>query len=157
MGSPLALLARRATLRRTAAASVRQQVDIMQTYEMTIYAIGVLALLLLSQLLVADVVGILSKHTPGSAIGGGHSDLLFRVSRTAANTNESIAIFILATLFCILSGASPTYTAYGAWGFVLSRALYAVFYYSNLQTLRSATFAISLCCLLGLLLTGFLR
>ena len=130
--------------------------DIVQNYEMTIYAIGGLALLLLFQLLVADVVGILSKHTPGSTIGGGHSNLLFRVSRTVANTNESIAIFILATLFCILSGASPTYTAYAAWGFVLSRALYAVCYYSNLQTLRSATFAISLLCLLGLLLTGCL-
>ncbi|NND69709.1 MAG: MAPEG family protein [Halioglobus sp.] len=128
----------------------------MQSYEMTVYAIGVLALLLLSQLLVADVVGILSRHTPGSTIGGGHSDVLFRVSRTVANTNESIAIFVLAVLFCILSGASPTYTAYGAWGFVLSRALYAVFYYSNLQILRSTVFGISLLFLLGLLLTGFL-
>jgi len=128
----------------------------VQTYEMAIYAIGALALLMLLQLLVADVVGILSKHTPGSAIGGGHSDVLFRVSRTVANTNESIAIFILATLFCILSGASPTFTAYAAWGFVLSRALYAIFYYSNLQIFRSVIFGISLLCLLGLLLTGFL-
>ena len=128
----------------------------MQIYELTIYAIGALALLLLFQLLVADVVGILSKHTPGSTIAGGHSDLLFRVSRTVANSNESIAIFVLAALFCILSGASPTYTAYGAWGFVLSRVLYAIFYYSNLQILRSTIFGISLLCLLGLLLTGFL-
>lgn len=128
----------------------------LQSYEMTIYALGALALLLFLQLLVADVVGIRSKHTPGTAIGGGHDDLLFRVSRTVANSNESIAIFILATLFCILSGASPAYTAYGAWGFVLARALYALCYYSNIQLLRSVVFGISILCLAGLLAVGFL-
>lgn len=131
--------------------------DIMQTYEVTIYAIGVMALLLFFQILVADVVGIVSKHTPGSAIDGGHGDLLFRVSRTVANSNESIAIFVLATLFCILTGASVTYTAYGAWGFVISRALYAICYYSNLQLLRSVMFGFSLLCLAGMLVVGFLQ
>jgi len=130
--------------------------NIAETYGLTIFAIGALALLLLCQLLVADVVGIRSKHTPGSAIGGGHSDLLFRVTRTVANTNESIAIFLLATIFCILSDASPAYTAYAAWSFVLSRALYALCYYSNLQLLRSVVFGLSLLSLAGLLVIGFL-
>lgn len=129
----------------------------MQAYEFTLYAVGALALLLLFQLLVADVVGIVSKHTPGSAINGGHDDVLFRVSRTVANSNESIAIFVLSVMFFIFMGASSTYTAYGAWGFVASRVLYAVFYYSNLQLLRSVVFGISLLCSASLLAIGFLR
>jgi uncharacterized MAPEG superfamily protein len=130
--------------------------DIAQTYEHTIYAIGALSLLLLCQVLVADIVGIRSKHVPGSAVHADHSDLLFRASRTVANTNESIAIFVLATAFCILSKASPGYTAYAAWGFVLVRSMYAVFYYSNLQLLRSVAFAASLISLASLLAAGVL-
>ncbi len=130
--------------------------DILQTYEVTINAIGALALLLLLQILVADVVAIRSKHTPGSPIAGGHADLLFRVSRTVANSNESIAVFILAVLFCVLSGASPAFTGYAAWGYVAARVLYAFCYYSNLQILRSTVFGISLLCLVGLLVLGFM-
>ncbi len=128
--------------------------DIVQTYTHTISALGAMALLMFVQLLVADVVGIKSKHVPGSLVNTGHCDLLFRASRTVANTNESIAILVLATVFCIFSNASPTYTAYAVWGFVLARALYALFYYTNLQILRSVIFGISLLCLAALLVIG---
>lgn len=125
-------------------------------YEVTIYAMASMALLMLMQILIADVVGILAKNTPGTPVKADHDNFLFRVTRTVANTNETIAIFVLATAFCILGSASPTYTGYAACAFVLARGVYAGFYYSNLRVLRSATFAISLVALGALLLVGFL-
>jgi uncharacterized MAPEG superfamily protein len=130
--------------------------DILQTYQYTIYAMGAMSLLLLLQLLFADVVGIRSKHIPGAAVAADHNDLLFRASRTVANTNESIAVFILATVFCIFTNASPHYTAYAAWGFVAARAIYALFYYFNLKLLRSTIFGVSVLCLASLIAVGFL-
>lgn len=113
-----------------------------------------MALLMFVQIIVADVVGIRSKHTPGASVVTDHDDFLFRVNRTVANTNETIAIFILATIFCVLSSASPIYTCCAAWSFVLARVVYAVFYYSNLRLLRSLTFAVSMLALASLLVIG---
>ncbi len=129
--------------------------ELIQEYSHTVSALGGMALLLLVQLLIADIIGIRRRHTPGSPVAADHSNLLFRASRAVANTNESIAVFILAVLFCILSQASPAYTAYAAWGFVLSRAIYAVLYYGNLQTPRSVLFGVSILFIVALLILGF--
>lgn len=115
-----------------------------------------MSLLLFCQLLVADAVGIRSGHTPGATVATDHDNVLFRVTRTVANSNESIAIFILAVVFCMFSKASPQYTAYAAWGFVGSRAAYALCYYFNIKLLRSVIFALALICLLSLIILGFL-
>lgn len=128
--------------------------DLVQTYSITIVALGALAVLMLGQLLVADVIGIRSKHVPGSQIPTDHGNLLFRASRTVANTNESIAVFILAVLFCILSGAPASTTGYAAWGFVTARALYSVCYYLNWQLPRSVMFGLSLVAIVSLLVCG---
>lgn len=72
--------------------------DLTQTYSMTIAALGSVAVLMLCQLLIADVVGLRTKHVPGSQVPTDHDNLLFRASRVVANTNESIAIFILAVI-----------------------------------------------------------
>ena len=130
---------------------------LFDAYNITIYAFGAVALLMLVQLLVADVLGIRSRHVPGTPIEADHDNLLFRAARTVANTNESIAIFILLALFCMLSGGSPTYCAIGAWGYVAARGVYAACYYLNLQTLRSIAFGISLLFLFSLLVAGVLR
>ena len=113
-----------------------------------------MAALMLVQLTISDAVGIIRKHSPGSPVVGDHADLLFRVTRTVANTNESIAIFVCAILFCILSSASPSYTAYAAWIYVIMRALYALCYYTNLQTMRSTCFGIAALALAGLIGVG---
>ena len=131
--------------------------EVAQVYANTILALGAMALLMFVQVLVVDVVGIRAKHTPGSTIDADHGNFLFRASRTVANTNESIAIFVLAVLFCVFAGASPANTAYAAWVYVGARAAYAAFYYSNLQTFRSIAFGVSLVSLASLLATGFLR
>ena len=128
----------------------------LASYGASVAALGAVGALMLVQLLIADVTGIKSKHTPGTAVEGDHSDVLFRVSRTVANTNESVAIFVCALLFCILGSASPAYTAGAAWTYVVLRLVYAICYYANLQTLRSISFALSLVSLLVLLLIGLL-
>lgn len=129
--------------------------EVAHMYESTIMALGAMALLMFLQLVFADVVGLRSKHTPGGAIPVDHKNILFRSARTVANTNESVSIFLLASIFCILSSASPAFTAYASSGFVISRLVYAIFYYTNMQLWRSVAFGISLLCLLALVAIGF--
>lgn len=129
--------------------------ELVQSYSITIVALGSLAALMLCQLLVADVVGIRLKHVPGSQVPSDHENPLFRASRVVANTNESVAIFVLAVFFCILSEAAANTTGYAAWAFVMARFLYAVCYYSNWQLARSVVFALSLVSLAALLANGF--
>lgn len=129
--------------------------ELIQPFYHTIVALGTLAVLMLIQVLIADAIGITRKHTPGAPVPADHSDLLFRAGRVVANTNETVVIFVLATLFCILSQASPQYTAYAAWLYVGARILYALCYYLNLQLLRSLIFAIALLAVAGLSLVGF--
>ena len=124
-------------------------------YGTTLAALGTMAALMLVQLLVADVMGIRHRHVPGTPVAADHANILFRVTRTVSNTNESIAIFICALLFCIFGAASPTYTGYAAWLFVLARVVYTVCYYTNQQILRSTSFALSLLALLALIVLGF--
>ena len=126
----------------------------INSYELTIQSWGALGLLLLVQLLVADLIGIKSKHVPGTPPEQSHANLLFRASRTVANTNESIALYIILVLFCVFSGADATYTGYLSWAYVIGRAVYAVFYYVNQPTMRSVSFGITLLVLIGLLVTG---
>lgn len=129
--------------------------DLTQTYSITISALGSVAVLMLLQLLVADVIGLRAKHVPGSQVPTDHDNPLFRASRAVANTNESIAIFILAVVFCILSGAPASATGYSAWAFAGARLLYAACYYLNWQLARSAMFGLSLMALGALLVSGF--
>lgn len=126
----------------------------LQTYGLAIAALGYISALMLVQILVSDVLGIAKKHTPGTPVRADHSDALFRASRTVGNTNESIAVFICALLFCILSSAPAGYTAVAAWFFVACRTLYALFYYANLKVLRSVSFGLSLFALGALVVIG---
>ncbi len=126
----------------------------IEIYSSSVSALAAIATLMLVQLFIADAVSISRKHIPGTKVADDHSDLLFRVARTVANSNESIGIFICALLFCILSAASPVYTAYGAWAFVACRILYAGCYYANFQIPRSICFGFSAVALVALLLVG---
>ena len=88
-------------------ASASMMVDWVLAYATTIWMLGVMDILMLVQLLVVDVAGIRVGHVPGSAVTGDHGQFFFRAARAHANTNESVAIFILAALFGILLQASP--------------------------------------------------
>ncbi len=119
-----------------------------------ITAIGCLVLLMIVQILVADVAGIRAKHIPGSAVPVDHDSFLFRATRTVANTNESIAVFVLGMVYCVLSESSPVYVGYATWGFVISRTVYAACYYANFKIARSVSFAFSLAFIVALLSIG---
>ena len=127
----------------------------IELYISSIAALGTMGLIMLLQLLAADVTGILRKHVPGTQVAADHEDALFRVTRTVGNTNESIGIFIIGLTFCIYSGASVSWTAYAAWAFVACRALYALCYYTNQQILRSTFFGLAFLALAALLFIGF--
>lgn len=124
-------------------------------YESTILSLGVLASLMLVQFLIADVVGIRSKHIPGTAVPSDHNLILFRATRMVANTNETIGIFIIAVLFCIYSNANPAHLAYACWTFVAARTVYIVCYLGDLRILRSCVFVVCLLSLIAILVIGF--
>lgn len=128
---------------------------LFESFHSTLSALGAMALLMFVQTLVADFAGLRARHIPGAAIPADHDNYFFRVSRAAGNTNETIAIFVLGVLFCILGGASAQYTAVAAWAFVAARGLYALCYYFNLRLLRSIMFGAALLSLLALIVIGF--
>ena len=129
---------------------------LLPAYSSSIGALGYVGALLLIQLLVADVTGIRSGHSPGSPVPADHGNVLFRVTRTVANMNESIAIFLCGLIFCWLSAASPSHTAVAAWAYAASRTLYAACYYADLRVPRSVCFGLSLLALAALPIIGFL-
>ncbi len=127
---------------------------LVEIYHSSLTAMVAVGALMLVQLLVVDVIGIKRKHTPGAPVTADHEDALFRVTRTVANMNESIAAFVLLLVYCILSGADASYTAIAAWVYFGSRLAYAACYYADVRTLRSVVFGVSLLALGGLLVVG---
>ena len=129
-------------------------ISFLAPYSSAIATLAVVTLIMLVQLLIADVTGIAKRHVPGGFVKPDHSEILFRTTRVVANTNESIAIYLCALLFCIFSNANPDYTAYCAWAYAITRLLYAICYYANIATARSIVFGLSLITLIAMLLVG---
>ena len=128
--------------------------ELLIPYAPTVLALGAVALLLLVQLLVADVIGIKKGHRPGTPVEADHSNIHFRATRAHANTNESIAAFVLLVLLGLLSGASPAWLNGLAWTYVLARAAHMSFYYLGWQLPRSVAFAVSLVALFAMVVVG---
>ena len=126
----------------------------MSEWGLVVSAVGTMALLMLVQILVSDILGIRARHVPGAPVTADHGNVLFRASRVVANTNESIAVFILAVVFCVLAEVSSAWVGYVAWGFVIARAAYALCYYADQRVARSIVFGLSLICLAALLGLG---
>ncbi|WP_394202433.1 MAPEG family protein [Shewanella waksmanii] len=128
--------------------------DWLAPYNMTVIVIGATGLLFFIQLIVADIIGIRRKHTPGTQINEGHDSLLFRSGRAFANSNETVGIFVLFTLFAIFSAASPSWVNGFAVMYLLGRVAHMLFYYANIKVLRSVSFAVSASGLLAIFMTG---
>lgn len=128
--------------------------DLFEAYKITILIAGLTGLMLLIQILVADILAIKKKHTPGYPVASDHDDILFRAIRVHSNTNESIGIFSLCVLFGVLSGASVFYLNVFSSIYFLSRVGHMFFYYCDLRLARSISFALSLVGLAGMLITG---
>lgn len=127
----------------------------LEPYAFTVLAMAATAALFLVQLLVLDVAGIQSRHVPGTPVPPDHASFLFRAVRAHANTNESIAAFILLSVVAVFASASPAWTNAGAWLYVAGRLGHMACYYFDLKTARSISFAVSLLALFLLLFTVF--
>lgn len=120
-------------------------------YMPTIWAMAAMGSLLLVQVLVVDLAGIRSGHKPGTPVEADTSSFLFRATRAHANTNESIAIFILFALVGVLCGVPADWLNYAAWGYLVSRVVHMLAYYVNWSLARSIAFGFSLAGLFGML------
>ncbi len=118
--------------------------DWLQAYTPTLAVLALTGLLLCLQLLVLDVAGIRSGHRPGSPIGGGPEDFLFRAWRAHANTNESLGAFIALALAGLLSGASPAGMNLLCFLYLCGRISHMLFYYAGWSRPRSLAFGLSL-------------
>jgi uncharacterized MAPEG superfamily protein len=125
-------------------------------YAYTVLAMAAVAALFLIQILVVDFASIKARHPPGTPVPADHGSFLFRAVRAHANTNESIAGFILLALFGMLSGAPALAFNLLAWTYVLGRAGHMACYYVNLKTARSLFFGVGLAALLAMLAVGVL-
>jgi uncharacterized MAPEG superfamily protein len=77
------------------------------TYHTTLTALALGGLLLVVQLVIADLTAIRNKHKAGYPIPADSNSYLFRAARAHINTNESIAAFALFGVAGVLLGASP--------------------------------------------------
>ena len=127
---------------------------IANAYDSTILALGAMGGLFLLQLLVVDVAGIRAKHEPGTPVEADPTDFHFRAVRAHANTNESIAAFVLLVLFAIFVGADPSWTNGAAIAFVAGRTSHMACYWAGLALARSASFAVAMLALIALFVTG---
>jgi len=124
--------------------------DLVAPYFTALAGYVVLAVLVLTQVLVADVAAMRAGHVPGTAVTGGHDNFFFRATRAHANTNESLATFLLLSVAAILLRANATLTNVFVAVFVASRAVHMLAYYADQRTLRSTAFVVGLVCLIGL-------
>lgn len=129
--------------------------EIFAPYASTILGVGVLAALQIVQQLVADVVAIRNRHEPGTALVGGHDDLLFRSARAFANSVENTGLFLLTLAFAVLREANPTWVDGLVWGYVAARAGHMLCYWFDLRLVRSLFFTVGVVAVLGLLVAGF--
>ncbi len=125
-------------------------------YVPTLLAMGATGTLLLVQILVVDVASIKSKHPPGTPVTADHRSFLFRATRAHANTNESIAGFILLALVGLLSAASPVWLNLLCWVYVLGRVGHMLCYYAGKGLLRSIFFGVGLAALVLMLVVDVL-
>jgi uncharacterized MAPEG superfamily protein len=120
------------------------------SYHTTLTALALAGLLLVVQLIIADLTAIRNKHKAGYPIAADSSRFLFRAARAHINTNESIAAFALFGLAGVLIGASPGWLNGLSVLWLTSRVAHMAFYYANRKPLRSLSFAVSLLALLGM-------
>jgi uncharacterized MAPEG superfamily protein len=128
--------------------------NLLTDYMPAIASIGIIGALILVQLVVADIVGIISKHTPGAPIPADHETLLFRAHRAHANTNESVAAFLALTVYAMAVSATPSWLNTLCLVYIAGRVGHMLCYYANLKLLRSISFGISILVLFGILFVG---
>lgn len=130
--------------------------EIMINYQWSVLVLGLTGALSLFQLLVFDVMAIKLKHPPGYPIESSHKNLLFRLSRAHANTNETMGVVILLFLFAVFSAADPTWVNRLMVGYFSARVLHMICYYMAWSVMRGVVFGMSLLILLSLFVFGLM-
>lgn len=130
--------------------------EFVEPYKITVLIMGLTGLTFFLQLIVVDIIGLKTKHTPGHPIPADHNNSLFRASRALSNSNESAAIFILFVCFAILSSANPEWLNISAVVYLVGRIAHMLFYYSNIKLCRSISFGVSLTGLMAMFVIGML-
>lgn len=128
--------------------------ELFAAYQGVICSLGLLAALMIVQMLVVDFTAIRRKHEPGMPVTEGHSSFLFRAVRAHGNSNESLPTFLLITAFAVAVGANAHWLNTLACVFVAARAGHMLCYYANWQILRSVSFGIGLLAMIGMLVVG---
>ncbi|XLZ69857.1 MAPEG family protein [Massilia sp. SR12] len=126
---------------------------IPETYLPTLWALAAAGALVLFQLIVADVAAIRAGHQAGTPVAPDSSKFIFRAARAHANTNESIAAFLLFAVAGIMSGAAAGWLNALAWAYIACRVAHMLTYYANWKLARSTAFGLSLVALLAMLAT----
>lgn len=129
-------------------------IDIITPYSTTVLVVGLTAVLMLVQLIVADVIGIKLGHVPGHPVEPDHGSLFFRANRAFSNSNESVSIFMLATVFAILAMANPFWVNLGAVVYLVGRVAHMACYYLKIPLLRSISFGVSIIGILDIIVVG---
>jgi uncharacterized MAPEG superfamily protein len=124
--------------------------EFLLPYHSTGVALGVVGALLLLQLLVADIAGIKASHKPGMPVAADHNSFLFRASRSLANMNESVAIFIIFAVVGMLSQSNPVWLGRWALLYVAARSAYMLCYWFNIKAARSVCFGFAFLGLIGM-------
>lgn len=129
--------------------------ELLTNYQGVVWSLGLLAVLMVAQMLVVDFTGMQRKHVPGMPVTEGHGSWFFRAARAHGNSNESLPTFLLITVFALAVGANAAWLNALACIFVVGRAGHMLCYYANLQILRSVFFGIGLLAMIGMLVAGF--
>ena len=124
--------------------------ELISPYMPTVWAMGATGFLMLIQLVVADLAGVKSNHKPGTPVAPDTDSFFFRATRSHANTNESVAIFVLLAVSGMFSSAAPQWLNILAWVYVTSRTVHMLCYYANRGMFRSIAFGFSVASLFGM-------
>lgn len=122
--------------------------ELLEPYSLTLICMALAGLLLLAQLIIADIAAIKAKHTAGYPIQADRSKFIFRSARAHANTNESISIFVIFSITGILLQANPQWLGLMSSIYIVGRIVHMTAYYADKKTIRSMAFGISLAALL---------
>ncbi len=130
--------------------------EVFVNYQWSVLVLGLTGVLSLLQLLIFDLTAIKLKHPPGYPIESSHKNLLFRLSRAHANTNETMGVMILMFLFTVFSAADPVWVNNLMIGYFATRVLHMICYYADWKAMRGVVFGLSLLSLIGLFIVGLI-
>jgi uncharacterized MAPEG superfamily protein len=129
--------------------------ELFAQYQTTIWVFGLTAALFLIQFIIYDIAALKAKHTPGHQVKEDHGSFLFRANRAMANSNETLALFVLISLFAMFSQTDADWVNACTLAYLAGRVGHMLFYYFNLSILRSLAFVVSFLAMLGMLGLAF--